>query len=287
MKQVMQALIQGMRTGYRLRYVSLMVYSIQFLLALSVGMQIREVLEASVGHSTEIKKLFSGYDHTVIMDFLKVHGASLTPLFGQLRWLLLFWLLISVFLNGGLLLCAVHPERISRAAYWHFAAVYFNRYLKTALIFLILALIWTASLFVPLLINLMAVLENFGSEKFAIGISLLAVAVWLTGCAVLFVWSLLTRIRQVEDRRMLHAIRLGWSDFRGKKGQYLLAVVLIAGIQLFLAATYLFLSEAAGTHTAGAIIVVFLLQQLFVYSRIVLRGVTYSTFRNIQNVKND
>ena len=283
MKQVTQALIQGMKTGYRLRYVSLIVYSMQLLLALSVGMQIREVLEASVGHSLEIKKLFSGYDHTVIMDFLKVHGASLTPLFGQLRWLLLVWLITSVFLNGGLLLCAVNPERISRADYWHFAAVYFNRFLKTALIFLILALLLTALLFVPLLIALMPMLESFQSETTAIGIALLVVAVWLTGCSVLFVWSLLTRIRQAGGNRTWSAVRAGWRDFQGKKSRYILVVALFLAIQLLLAAIYLLLSGATGTHTGGGIFVVFLLQQLFVYSRIVLRGVMYSTVRMIQN----
>ncbi|MFM8374313.1 MAG: hypothetical protein ACKOCO_18225 [Bacteroidota bacterium] len=283
MKQVTQALIQGMKTGYRLRYVSLIVYSMQLLLALSVGMQIREVLEASVGHSLEIKKLFSGYDHTVIMDFLKVHGASLTPLFGQLRWLLLVWLITSVFLNGGLLLCAVHPERISRADYWHFAAVYFNRFLKTALIFLILALLWTALLFVPLLIALMPMLESFQSETTAIGIALLVVAVWLTGCSVLFVWSLLTRIRQSGGNRTWPAVRAGWRDFQGKNSRYIQVVALFLAVQLLLAAIYLLLSGTTGTHTGGGIFVVFLLQQLFVYSRIVLRGVMYSTVRMIQN----
>lgn len=286
MKQVVQALTQGLKTGYQLRYVSLIVYAMQLLLALSVGMQIREVLEASVGHSLEIKKLFLGYDHTVIMDFLKVHGASLSPLFGQLRWLLLVWLMTSVFLNGGLLLCAVHPERISRADYWHFSAVYFNRFLKTALIFLTLALVWTALLFVPLLINLMPMLETFQSEKSAIGIVILVVALWLTGCSVLFVWSLLTRIRQARDYQTWLAVRAGWRDFLEKKGPYLLVAASFLGLQLMLAVIYLLLSGATGTHTAGGIFIVFLMQQLFVYSRIVLRGVMYSTVQIIQNAKN-
>lgn len=283
MKQVTQALIRGISIGYRLRYVSLMVYSMQLLLALSVGIQIREVLEASAGYSLEINKLFSGYDHTVIMDFLKVHGASLTPLFGQLRWLLLVWLVTSVFLNGGLLLCAVHPERTSRASFWHFAAVYFNRFLKSSLIFLTLALMWTTLLFVPLLMNLIPMLESFRSETAAVGIALLTVALWLTGCSVLFVWSLLAKIRQVGGTRTWTALRAGWRDFWMKKSRYTLTVVMFLLIQLLLAAIYLFLSGATGTHTGGGIFVVFLLQQLFVYSRIVLRGVMYGTIRVIQN----
>ncbi len=285
MKQVIQALIQGFKTGYRLRHVSLIVYAMQLLLALSVGMQIREVLDASVGRSLEIKKLFSGYDHTVVMDFLKVHGASLTPLFGQLRWLLLVWLVASVFLNGGLLLCAIHPERTSRGAYWQFAAGYFNRFLQTGLIFLVLLLVWTAMLFIPLLISLMPMLETFRSEKPVIGVALLVVTVWLTGGAVLFVWSVLSRIRQTEGERMMRAMRKGWSDFMRNKGSFLLLAAIFLGLQLLVAAAYLLCSGAAGTHTGTGIFVVFLLQQVFVYSRIVLRGVMYSTVQIIQHAK--
>jgi len=282
MKQVTQALIRGISIGYRLRYVSLIVYSMQLLLALSVGMQIREVLNASVGHSMEIEKLYAGYDHTVIMDFLKVHGASLTPLFGQLRWLLLVWLVASVFLNGGLLLCAIRPEQASRAAFWQFSAGYFNRFLKAALIFLVLTLIWTALLFVPLLLNLMPMLESFRSEKIALAIAFLVLAVWLTGLAVLFIWSLLTRIRQAEGMRTARAARVAWSDFWRQKSQFILFSLLFLAIQLLLAVTFLLLSGAVGTHSGAGIFVVFLLQQIFVYSRIVLRGVMYGTIRIIQ-----
>lgn len=287
MKKAIRALLTGMNTGYRLRYVSLIVYSMQLLLALSVGMQVRAVLDASVGQSLELRKLLSGYDHTVIMDFLKVHGASLTPLLGQLRWLLPVWLVASVFLNGGLLLCAIYPERISRGAYWRFAAEYFNRFFKTALVFLTIAITWTALLFIPLLITLMPMLETFQSEKSAIAISLLVVVLWLIGCSVLFVWSLLTRIRQAEGERTARSIRAGWSDLWHDKSTYALTVLLFLGIQFLLAVIYLFLSGAMGTHTAGGIFIVFLLQQLFVYSRIVLRGVMYGTVRIIQQEKYD
>ena len=95
--------------GLRQWRIALIVYIFQFCLVLTRGMQVFQVLEASIGHSLEINKLIKNYDHTVLTDFLKVHGASITPLIGQLRWLLLIWLFFSVFINAGLLAAVATP----------------------------------------------------------------------------------------------------------------------------------------------------------------------------------
>ena len=79
------AFLQGFNTGIRQWRIASIVYFLQLYLALTLGMQVYDVLEASIGHSLEINKLLQQYDHTVITDFLKVHGASITPLIGQLR----------------------------------------------------------------------------------------------------------------------------------------------------------------------------------------------------------
>ena len=93
------AYLQGIKTGLLQWRITASVYLIQLGLSLTLGIQIYEVLQASIGHSLEINKLMHGYDHTVLTDFLKVHGASITPLLGQIRWLLLLWLLFSVFIT--------------------------------------------------------------------------------------------------------------------------------------------------------------------------------------------
>jgi len=80
-------------------------------------------------------------------------------------------------------------------------------------------------------------------------------------------------------------MRKGWSDFMRNKGSFLLLAAIFLGLQLLVAAAYLLCSGAAGTHTGTGIFVVFLLQQVFVYSRIVLRGVMYSTVQIIQHAK--
>src|SRR5690349_3066954 len=115
----------SVKLGIRQWRIVGVVYLLQLCLAVPFGMEVYDVLQASIGHSLEIDRLMHGYDHTVITDFLKVHGASITPLIGQLRWLLLIWLVFSVFTNGGMLFSAAQSDRTSVQAYWQKAAAYF------------------------------------------------------------------------------------------------------------------------------------------------------------------
>ena len=76
---------KAFKTGTSQWRVAAIVYFVQFCLALTLGMEVHNVLGASIGKSLEINKLAAHYDHTVFSDFLKVHGASITPLIGQFQ----------------------------------------------------------------------------------------------------------------------------------------------------------------------------------------------------------
>jgi len=96
MKQRSSVFRKSFSTGLRQWRITAIVYLFQLCLAFTLGMQVFDVLKASIGHSLELNKLLVHYDHTVFTDFLKIHGVSITPLIGQLRWLLLTWLIFSV-----------------------------------------------------------------------------------------------------------------------------------------------------------------------------------------------
>ncbi|MBK9337946.1 MAG: hypothetical protein IPM98_15935 [Lewinellaceae bacterium] len=191
------AFLHGFRVGVGQWRIAAIVYVLQLCLALTVGMQVYEVLDASIGNSLEINKLLRQYDHTVVTDFLKVHGASITPLLGQLRWLLLVWLLFSVFLNGGLLYCAASPEQASGRSFWQGGAAYFFPFLKISLFFLPAVLLWTGVLWLPIAVFLERALEYLPSEKHTVWGVLTLAAFWLAGLGLLFVWAVLSRLQRL------------------------------------------------------------------------------------------
>lgn len=254
-----------------------MVYFLQLCLALTVGMQVYDVIQASIGQSLEINKLLQNYDHTVITDFLKVHGASITPLIGQLRWLLLAWLLFSVFTDGGLLYCVNKPEGASGRAFWQSGATYFFAFLKISLFFWLLALLWTILIFLPIALFFQPSLQFFSSEKYAVWLVLVLLVFWMAGFVELFIWSVLSRVQHLgTSGSVLASIWAGRRIFRKNKAAFLVIMVGFIGLQLLLLVLYFFAEALTGMSSAWLILLVFVLQQLLVFCRIQIRQMMYA-----------
>ncbi len=271
------AVINGFKTGIRQWRVAAVVYCLQLCLALTLGMQVYEVLQASIGHSLEINKLMQQYDHTVLTDFLKVHGASITPLIGQLRWLLPAWLIFSVFIDAGLLCCAARPEQASGALFWQGGAVYFFTFLKISLLLLSLALLWTAVIWLPTLTFFQAAMEYFSSEKYMVWGLLFFTALWLAGLGVLFAWSVLSRLQCLQtSMSVANSLKNGGRVFWKNKTRVWVLLIAFAAVQLALMAVYFLLQSWSGMTSPILIVAFFILQQAFVFFRIQLRVMMYA-----------
>lgn len=274
--------LHGFHTGPRQWRIGLIVYILQFCLALTVGMQVYEVLEASIGRSLEIGKLLQQYDHTVLTDFLSVHGASITPLVGQLRWLLPVWMLFSVFINGGMLYCAAFPEKASWRAFWQGGAAYFFPFLKIALCFLAFALVWSAVVWLPVMVNIEPALEKLPSEKYVFRGVLLIAMIWLTGLAALFVWSALSRLQCLQKSApVINNLKNGWRAFWNNKMRLLGLLAGFAGLQLLVTVAYWLLELSGGMTSPLTVAAFFGVQQLVVFCRILIRQMWYAALVNL------
>lgn len=274
-------------TGMQQWRVSAIVYFFQWCLALTLGMQAHSVLESSIGHSLEINKLLTNYDHTVITDFLKVHGASITPLIGQLRWLLLVWLLFSVFINAGMLFCVSEKSKTTKPSgrtFWQGGAEYFFPFLKISLLFLALALVWTILILMPLALYFQPSIEYFPSEKYSVWMAISLMVIYLLGLTVLFVWSVISRfVRINSEASIIRSVRKGWTVFRQKKWGLLGLMAGFIALQLALLAIYWLLEAFTGMTSPGLILFLFVAQQVFVFFRIQIRQMMYAGIGRLMN----
>lgn len=271
------AFIAGLKTGLQQWKIATIVYVIQLCLALTLGMQVFHVLEASIGKSLEINKLIIGYDHTVLTDFLKVHGASITPLIGQLRWLILVYLLFAVFIDGGLLYGVAVPQPAQSHTFWKGGATYFFPFLKIGLLLLVPLLLWTLIIWMPFGLCLEASLLYFPSEAYTVWLAVGLMIVYGIGLAVLFVWSVLSRLAIIQTGVGIGAsLRQGWRLFRGNKRRLLGLLGLFLLLKSALLALYLMLEAATGMQSPLLILVFFVVQQVFVFFRIQIRQMVYA-----------
>ena len=262
----------GFQSAFQQWRPAAIVYAIQLALALTLGMQVYEVFNASIGNSLEINKLLHGYNHTVITDFLKVHGASITPLIGQLRWLLPVWFIFSVFLNAGLLYGTVNPAEKTAQSFWRGAAAYFFPLLGIGLIFLVLALLWSVLVWLPAFTYIGASLESLPSEKPLVWVFLLALVIWLLGLGFLLIWSLLSRLQYMQaSNSIVTSIKKAWQGFYRRKWPLWGFFTLFVLLQGLLIGFYHVFESHISAQSAGPILLLFFVQQLFVFVRILLR----------------
>ena len=268
---------QSFSIGIRQWRIAAIVYFIQVCLALIVGMEVYHVLGSSIGNSLEINKLLAHYDHTVLTDFLKVHGASITPLIGQLRWILLVWLLFSVFLHAGLLVCAARSEQANSRRFWKAGAEYFFPFLKISLVFLLLALLLTVVALLPIALFLQASLQYFSSEKYSVAMVLTLLLLYGFGLIKLYIWSVVSRLNHIETgASTFKSIRNGWRIFWKNKWILLGFVLGFMVLQLLLLVLYWQLEAFSGMTSAALIGVFFVVQQAFVCFRIQIRQMMYA-----------
>ena len=274
-------LLYGWRLGWKLWKVALIVYFVLLFLAMTVGMQVYQVMEASIGRSLSLNSLLSGYDNTVISDFLNVHGASISPLIGQLRWLILAYIIFSIFFNAGLVFVVIKRQNSWRA-FWGGAARYFFPFLKLALVFGGLTIIWTLLTVVQWAGNFTPLIETTFSDKSFLMLSIVVAVIYLFGLTFLFAWSVNARIGIVRlEYGFLTSLKKGCIIALRKYGRILILSILLAFILLILISLYLLIGETSGMISMLSVLVFFVIQQLIVYFRIIWRMMLYASIDSV------
>lgn len=272
---IFRTFFESFSIGIRQWRLAAIVWFFQLLLAMTIGLQVFEVFKSSIGSSLEIGKLLKNYDHTVISDFLKIHGASITPLIGQLRWFLLIYPIFAVFLHGGLLACAVLPGNANWRKFWENGATWFFPFLKISLLFFALAVVWTAAIWLPVLLFFEPSLTWFYSESGPVWAVFALAAIYLAGLAGLFAWSLTTRLVKIRTgASIFHCLRNSRRILWKKRVQIFGLLGLFATLHLLV----IFLDWQLDAASPGWIFVVFVVQQASGFFRIQIRQMVYAGF---------
>ncbi len=252
----------------------LLIYLFQIVLALSLGLQIYGVLEASIGHSMSLRGLVGGFDYTTIQDLFNVHGASISPLVGMLRWCVISYLLVTAFINGGIWnIMWLDDNEETWMRFWQGGAKYFGRFLLIGLIMNLLLLIWTIVVWGWYVSSFFNMMETWFSDAriFWLGCGLLVV--WLHGIYFLFLWTSYAKAYIVSTPG-ISVLKLLKGGFQLTIGRYivLLPKVWLFVLLLLLVYAILFLIEGkVGITSSGLILVFVVLQQLIVWVKIIHR----------------
>ncbi len=276
---MMEYVKYGIGQGLRQWRIALVVYIIQLLLAMTLGMQLYQVFEASIGDSLELQKLIKSYDHTVISDLLNVHGGSITPIIGQARWVVLAYMIFSVFINAGLTY-SVHQGSTTLKEFWKGGGTYFFRFFKLGLLYLV------GYLILLILIGMAAgtVLGNiqaYSSEKIAFLWWGLLVFITIVSMAQLFAASAYSKLAIIDGQSIWSSFISGWRTLGQRwlpTWGILISMILI---QIMIYTIYLYVEGVSGMTSTVTVLIFFLIQQMVVFFRSVWKLMVYNGMERV------
>lgn len=257
------------------RRVIIAIYIFQLLLALTIGLQVYHIIDHSLAHSISLENMVIGFDYSILSDLINNHGASISPMIGQVRWHILFYLFCSVFINGGLLILAERNEN-NFNTFFNGAVKYFIPFLKIALITLVLFILWTALVWLPFLGGFFSNIEKLDRESPLMWAIPIILFIFLIGLGIIYLISVYMRLSLVRNeanvwRSFLSATRNVFINFvlYIKPLIFLfLSFILITGIHL-VAGLYI------GIRSTILVLLFLLLQQILALLKIAMRPFAY------------
>jgi hypothetical protein len=180
------------------------------------------------------------------------------------------------------LYCSTKPQEANGKAFWQGGAANFFPFLKISLFFLVLALLWTLIIFLPIVLFFERSLQYFNSEKPAVWLVFFLLAVWLTGFMLLFVWSVLSRVQYLRTGASVwSSLKNGGRIFRKNKSLVAALMASFGLLQMLMVIIYWTVEAYTGMVSPLLILVVFLVQQAFVFGRIQVRQMMYAALGGV------
>ena len=257
------------------------MYLIMTMIALTIGFQVYQVIEASIGTSVNLDEIVRGFDYTIWCDFLNIHGASLSPLFGQLRWHILIFLIMSIFMHGGIL-SNIRLDHVRWTKFWSGGARNFYPFTVIGIFYSIVMLLWTIVIWAPFFINLFTLIERFDRESPIIWMLCVLAIIWIVGLGFVYASSLHSRLRYLDnDTKIWTSIQfgMGYSFRRFWKILIILALFFFSLLLVYLMNHSL---EIGLTISTPWLIFLFLvIQQMFILAKIFLRVASMASFNSL------
>ena len=244
------------------------IYFFQLLLAATVGLQMKQVLDSSIGNSLSVRHLVDGFDYTVFSDFVNVHGGSFSVLYGQMRWMVLIYLIFASFISTGLIYVLAKNSK-EYDDFFKGGAIHFGRLLILDILFALATLIIVGISFgtIGVLFNIAP--TEFDTElvflRLALGIGLLATFFII----ILTIWKIKIKFHYLDSEEgVLRSVGQGFRTMWKDKWKSIFYSILF----LFITILLLFINHLVGNLP---MIIMIVIQQLFMLFKILWRIMYY------------
>jgi len=279
--KVIQAYVKGWSSIFRNKRLLLLMYLVNFVLALCSTIPVSGLLGRSLKYSVAFEQNQSGFDYTFFSEMYKRFEDQINGILDQTILFVALFLLASVFLIGGALnIFKASEEGFRFKTFWEGASKYFWRLLRLTIYFLLLH--GGVLCFFFLLFSLISGGLNpfeIDSEKQWIDATMILLPIYV------LVFTLISMIQdyakiQLVDQDPPLLFGTFWGSFQlvlKNIGKFFFLYLLNILTFFFCFGIYYWLSDQFDQTTMGSIFLFFLLGQIFILTRISIKLVNLSS----------
>ena len=259
------AYTSGLKTIFSKGKLWLLLYALNFLFAILLAYPLSGFLGEKLGDTLAADQLFEGFDFAIANDFINQYGDAFGVIMNQSVFGMGLYLLLSVFLVGGILNVLKKEEQSYQLAdFWTGGGKYFWRMLRLTIYFFIIQIVVLVAFFMLFSTLTAGGLERFHNEGEIIQRGLIILPFYLLIATIFFMIHDYAKIHVVAtDKSLLfQPIRQAFQWVFRNFGQTFLLYLL--NLLTFGILFFIYLQLNGGT----VLLAIFLIGQFFVLARI-------------------
>ena len=144
-----KAYIGGFLKAVKLPRMLFLIYLSNLFTALLLALPFMGAVKNGFGHSSLTSDLVHDFNFTAIGNLMYYHGDGILAILGGIKWIVLAYFLLSIFLTGGIV-GTYNKESYSNSHFFGSGAYNFFRFLGLNLISIVFQLIFALAVYVPL-----------------------------------------------------------------------------------------------------------------------------------------
>ncbi|MDX2445090.1 MAG: hypothetical protein QNK30_14940 [Bacteroidales bacterium] len=278
--KILKTYASGFKTTLKSYKMISLVYIVILFLGLVVAIPFFFGLKLAAGMTISPGKLLHDFDYTTFSELLKFHGEEIKSSITQGSWIVVLFIVLSIFLTGGILRTLKQGHK-KFGLYNFFAGCgkFFYRLVRLSLYSIILHALLALIIYVPFAIIVTTGLNHSFTEKTAFYVFLTFVSIHLLlGIYLVVITDYARFILVTSDTRK--ALKSLWQSAKFVSGKFIgtyFLFILLLVVPLLLYYMYFFLTGKIEFTTGVMILSLFLIQQVFVWLRVFFRVWTFSS----------
>lgn len=248
------------------------LYAFNIISGLIVAAPFFNILTEGFGQSMIGNELSTGFNFTSVMEFFQNNSNSFSGIVSQLKWTAILYLIVNTLFVGGILR-TLNKQTYTISQFFAGAGYYFFRFFYLTLIMMLIHFLVALLVYIPTFITIGGISDSVESEKtffvvffvgFTIHLLLLFYMMMVSDYAKLY-------LMLNDSKRVFKGLFESFKfTTRNSYKTYPLFLMLLV-IPAIIFYLYLNLDRDIGMKTFAGIVLMFVVQQLFIFLRIGFR----------------